>query len=209
MGDCQNRDLRVQFDRRLRLKFLGSKVTTDAGLLAYRELDEAFRLTEMAADASEDSRVGKNKQHGIVPLLRQSIYSRLAGYEDVNDAERLSLDPAMRHVVGGRASQQDQQAASSSEIGRFETEILSTKSNLKKLIDLSGNWIDRVHQRQPPKELTLELDSSVSETSGEQEGSAYNGHFGCTCYHPLFLFNQFGDLERAMLRRGNHHSAKF
>jgi len=70
MGDCQNRDLRVQFDRRLRLKFLGSKVTTDAGLLAYRELDEAFRLTEMAADAIEDSRVGKNKQHGIVPLLR-------------------------------------------------------------------------------------------------------------------------------------------
>ena len=152
MGDCQNRDLRVQFDRRLKLKFLGSKVTTDAGLLAYRELDEAFHLTEMADDAVEDSRVGKNKEHGIVPLLRQSIYSRLAGYEDVNDAERLSIDPAMRHVVGGRASQQDQQAASSSEIGRFETEILSTKSNLKKLIDLPGNWIDRVHQRQPPKE---------------------------------------------------------
>ena len=80
----------------------------------------------------------------------------MAGYEDVNDAERLSLDPAMRHVVGGRASQQDQQAASSSEIGRFETEILSTKSNLKKLIDLSGNWIDRVHQREPPKELILD-----------------------------------------------------
>jgi len=104
MGDCQNRDLRVQFDRRLRLKVLGSKVTTDAGLLAYRELDEAFRLTEMTDDVVEDSRVGKNKQHGIVPLLRQSIYSRLAGYEDVNDADRLSIDPAMRHVVGGRAS---------------------------------------------------------------------------------------------------------
>ena len=73
MGDCQNRDLRVQFNRRLRLKFLGSKVTTDAGLLAYRELDEAFRLTEMAEDVVEDSRVGKNKQHQLVPLLRQSI----------------------------------------------------------------------------------------------------------------------------------------
>ncbi len=107
MGDCQNDDLRLGFDRRLKLKFLGSQITTDAGLLAYRELDEAFRLTEMADDAVEDSRVGKNKQHGIVPLLRQSIYSRLAGYEDVNDAERLSIDPAMRHVVGGRASQQN------------------------------------------------------------------------------------------------------
>ncbi len=92
MGDCQNEDLRVQFDRRLKIKFLGSKVTTDAGLLAYRELDETLGLTEMALDALQDSRVGSNKQHGLFPLLRQSIYSRLAGYEDVNDAERLCVD---------------------------------------------------------------------------------------------------------------------
>ena len=58
----------------------------------------------------------------------------------------------------------------------------------------------------PLKELILDMDSSVSETYGDQQGSAYNGHFECTCYHPLFLFNQFGDLERAMLRRGHHHT---
>jgi len=86
MGDGQNGDLRVDFDRRVRLKFLGSQVTTDAGLLAYRELDEALGLTETADDLLGDSRLGKNKQHGLVALLRQSIYSRLAGYEDVNDA---------------------------------------------------------------------------------------------------------------------------
>ena len=209
MGDGQNGDLRVDFDRRLRLKFLGSKVTTDAGLLAYRELDETFGLTELADDLLGDSRIGKNKQHGLVALLRQSIYSRLAGYEDVNDAQRLSVDPAMRHVVGGRASQPDKQAASTSEVGRFETEILSMKANIKKLMDFSGEWIDIVHGRKPPKRLILDMDSSVSETYGQQEGTSYNGHFGCTCYHPLFLFNQFGDLERAMLRRGNHASAKF
>ena len=83
MGD--NRDLRVQFDRRLKLKFRESKVTN----VAYRELDEAFPLTEMDDDAVEDSGVDKNKQHGIVSRLRQSIYSRSAGYQDVNDAERL------------------------------------------------------------------------------------------------------------------------
>ena len=77
MGDCHNEDLRVGFDRRLKLKFLGSQITTDAGLLAYRELDETLGLTEMVVDVLEDSRVGSNKQHGLSLLLRQSIYSRL------------------------------------------------------------------------------------------------------------------------------------
>jgi hypothetical protein len=77
------------------------------------------------------------------------------------------------------------------------------------LLDLSGRWIDRAHQHRKLTKLVLDMDSSFSETYGRQQGSAYNGHFGCTCYHPLFLFNQFGDLERVMLRRGNHHSAKF
>jgi hypothetical protein len=147
MGDCQNEDLRVQFDRRLKLKFLGSQVTTDAGLLAYRELDETLGLTQIDAESLHDSRLGSNKQHGLLPLLRQSIYSRLAGYEDVNDAERLSVDPAMRHVVGGRATLADKHAASTSEVGRFETEMLSTRSNLTALMDLSGEWIDKVHRR--------------------------------------------------------------
>ena len=109
----------------MKLKFLGSQVTTDAGLLAYRELDEVLGLTEMAQHALQDSRVGSNKQHGLSPLLRQSIYGRLAGYEDVNDAERLCVDPALRHVVGGRATLPENQAASTSEVGRFETEMLS------------------------------------------------------------------------------------
>lgn len=209
MGDAKKDDLRVGFDSRLKLRFCGSKVTNDAGLLAYRELDEALGLTELSAEMLTDSRQGSNKQHGLSPLLRQSIYSRLAGYEDVNDAERLCVDPAMRHVVGGRASQPEKQAASTSEVGRFETETLSTKRNLTALMQLPGQWIDQVHQRKPLKQLILDLDSSVSETYGRQQGTAYNGYFECLCYHPLFLFNQFGDLESALLRRGNKASAKF
>ena len=70
----------------------------------------------MSADVLTDLRQGSNKQHLLVPLLRQSIYSRLAGYEDVNDAERLAVDPALRYVVGGRASLPEKQAASASEV---------------------------------------------------------------------------------------------
>ena len=106
----------------MQLKFCGSKVTSDAGLLTYRELGEALGLTEMGADVLTDSRLGSNKPHLLVPLLRQSIYSRLAGYEDVSDAERLALDPAMRHVVGGRTAQADKEAAFPRGVGRFETD---------------------------------------------------------------------------------------
>ncbi len=84
----------------------------------------------------------------------------------------------------------------------------SGKEALSTLMDLSGRWIDTVHQVKPIREIILDLDSSVSETYGRQEGSAYNGYFRCECYHPLFCFNQFGDLERALLRNGNVHSAE-
>jgi len=207
MGDSQNDPLRVDFDREIKLEFHGSTVTSDAGLLAYRELDDALELTRTAAGKLHDSRTGPNTQHGLEALLRQSIYSRLAGYEDVNDAERLSVDPTMRTVVGGRAKERT--AASTSEMARFETDTLGTQSNLKQLSDLLGQWIDRAHSHRNLPKLILDMDSSVSETYGQQQGSAYNGHFECTCYHPAFVFNQFGDLERVMLRRGNHASAKF
>ncbi len=147
----------------------------------------------------------KNGWHGMRGQFRQSLFGRVGSYEDVNDAERLARDPAMRWIVGGKAV--ERQAASTSQMARFETELLASDVNIEALTDMSGSWIDKVHDRRPPKMIILDLDSSVSPTHGEQEGTAYNGHFGCTCYHPLFLFNQFGDLERCSLRPGNVHSA--
>ena len=95
-GETREPHLRVDFDRRLKLEFHGSKVSSDAGLLPYRELDDAVELTEIAGDALTDSRRGKNGRHGLVGQFRQSVFGRLGGYDDVNDADRLSLDPVMR-----------------------------------------------------------------------------------------------------------------
>jgi hypothetical protein len=204
-GEADRGALRLDFDRRLMLQFRGSSITSDAGLVAYRELDDTLRLTDTGAERLADARTGKNGRHRLAGLLRQSVFGRLAGYEDVNDADRLCRDPAMRWVVGDRAITGS--AASASQMGRFETKWLSRPENLAALADLPGQWIDKVHARRPPKIIVLDMDSSESPTYGEQEGSAYNGHFACTCYHPLFVFNQLGDLERCALRSGNVHSA--
>src|ERR687893_1797535 len=99
-GEAPDAYLRLGFDRRLKLEFHGSRVTSDAGLLAFREVDDALGLTELAGEGLTDTRTGQNSRYTLMVQLRQSVFGRLAGYEDVNDAERLAHDPALRAVVG-------------------------------------------------------------------------------------------------------------
>src|SRR5207237_8002649 len=102
VGEADGGALRLDFDRRLMLQFCGSVITSDGGLLAYRELDDAVGLTDTGADTLADARTGKYGRHLLGGLLRQSAFGRLAGYEDVNDAKRLCRDTATRWVVGDR-----------------------------------------------------------------------------------------------------------
>jgi len=197
--------MRMGFEGGIKLEFHGAKVTSDGGLLAYRELDDALGLFDAVSTALSDQRTGRNIQHAMATLLRQSIYSRLAGYEDVNDAERLSVDPVLRAITGKKAP--NKQAASVNTMGRFETEFLTQRENLAGLSEINGKWVERAMSRTPHRRIILDLDSSESPVHGAQEGSAYNGHFGSTCFHPLFCFNQWGDCEGELLRPGNVHSA--
>ena len=134
------------------------------------------------------------------------MYSRLAGYEDTNDAERLAQDPTMRIIVGRRGGP-ERPAASTNTMSRFETEVLTQDGNVEGLGRVNAKWVDRAMTHTAHRRVILDMDSSESPVHGEQEGASYNGHFGSTCYHPLFVFNQFGDCEGAMLRAGNVHSA--
>ena len=183
-GEAENAGLKLHFDRHLRLEFRGAKVTTDAGLLAVRELDGALGLTDMAGVMIKDARTGRNIRHQMTGLLRQSVYARLAGYEDVNDHERLFRDPAMRAVIGKKALEHN--AASQQTVSRFETETLATEENIGALAAINHAWVARAMRVTKGKKVILDMDSSESPVLGNQEGSAFNGHFCSRCYHPLF-----------------------
>jgi hypothetical protein len=113
---------------------------------------------------------------------------------------RMSTTPSgsatIPRCVGSSAGKRPLDARRRQARCRFETRWLTAETNLSALGDLSGQWIDRVHARRPPRGVVLDMDSSVSPTHGDQENSVWNGHYACTCCHPLFVFNQFGDLER-------------
>jgi hypothetical protein len=167
-GAGSKRADRVEFDRRVHVEFRGAQLSSDDGLLVMRELDDALGLSDLAAKALRDNRRGKNTVHRLDGLFRQSVFGRLAGYEDVNDADRLALDPVMRQIVGGRAVYA--QAASASQMGRFETETLALPENRTVLADLNGQWIDRFHDRNGLKFIVLDMDSSVKPNESGRTG---------------------------------------
>jgi len=205
VGETENRPFQLSFDSSLRVDFQGARVTSDGGLILVRELDERLGLSQLMDRHLSDSRRGKNIQLPLAGLLRQSIYSRLAGYEDVNDAERLSQGPTFR-LIGSRRIR-ERGAALTSRLQSFETEVLTQEDNLAGLAALNRELVARAEAIDPPRRSVLDLDSTEVRVHGRQEHSAYNGHFESTCYHPLLLFNREGDCLAAKLRPGNVHSA--
>jgi hypothetical protein len=206
VGETQKRRFQLSFNSWLRVDFQGARVTSDGGLILVRELDERLGLSELMERHLTDPRRGKNTQLPLPDLLRQSIYSRLAGYADVNDAARLAQDPTFR-LIGSRKIW-ERGAALTSRLQSFETEVLTQEENLAGLAALNRELVARAEAIDSPRRVVLDMDSAEIPVYGEQEQSAYNGHFESTCYHPLLLFNREGDCLAAKLRPGNLHSAE-
>ena len=206
MGEKENQPFQLCFNPSLKVDFQGSRVTSDGGLLLVRELDERLGLSLLMAEHLTEDRRGKNTQLPLPDLLRQSIYSRLAGYEDVNDAERLSQDPTFRLISSEKIW--DRGAALTSRLHWFETEVLTQDENLDSLSRINRELIAKAEAMDSPRRVVLDMDSTEIPVYGQQEQSAYNGHFESTCYHPLLLFNEEGDCLGAKLRPGNVHSAE-
>ena len=103
----------------------------------------------------------------------------LAGYEDINDAERLSQDPAFRLI--GSARIWDRGAALTSRVPSFETELLTQDENLAGLAAINRELLARVEAMESAQRVVLDIDSTEIPVYGQQEQSAYNGHFETTC----------------------------
>ena len=192
MGESQNQPFQLSFNSSLKVDFQGSRVTSDGGLILVRELDERLGFSELIEQHLTDSR-GKNTQLPLADLLRQSVYSRLAGYEDMNDAERVSQDPTFRLI--GSEKIWERGAALTSRLQSFETEVLARDENLAGLEAINRGLIAQAETIESPQRVVLDMDSTEIPVYGQQEQSAYNGHFESTCYHPLAVVQPRGRLS--------------
>ena len=169
MGERQNGPFQLSFNSSLKVDFQGSRVTSDGGLILVRELDERLGFGDLVAQHLSDSRHGKNTQLPLADLLRQSVYSRIAGYEDVNDAERVSQDPTFRLI--GSEKTWDRGAALTSRLQTFETEMLAEEDNFRSLARINRELIAKAEAIDTPPRIVLDMDSTeipVVRPAGEQ-----------------------------------------
>src|SRR5215831_9486006 len=148
MGDAESGPVRISFNSQLRVEFRGATVTSDAGLLLPRELDERLGLSTLIERHLTDPRTGRNRQFPLNDLFRQSIYSRLAGYEDTNDAERLAEDPTFRMLAS--RERRETSVALTSTLHWFETAVLAEDRNYQGLTRLNADLVQHL-RRAPPR----------------------------------------------------------
>jgi hypothetical protein len=142
VGESSSPPFQLSFNASLKIDFQGSRVTSDGGLILVRGLDERRGLGGLIRQHLADSRRGKNTQFPLADWLRPSVYSRRAGYEDLNDAERLSQDPTLRLIGSERIW--DRGAALTSRLQSFETEMLAQEENFAGLARLNPARIGKI-----------------------------------------------------------------
>jgi Transposase DDE domain group 1 len=206
MGEQHHEPFQLSFNSSLQVDVQGSWVTLDGGLILVRELDERLGSSERIAQHVTDSRRGKNPPLPLADRLRQSVYSRLAGREDVNDAERVSQDPTVRLI--GSEKIWERGAAPTSRLPSFETALLTQDENFTGLAQINRELIAKAAAVDSPQRVVLAMDSTEIPVYGQQEHGADNGHFESTCDPPRLRFHRAGDCLAAKLRPGNVHSAE-
>ena len=202
-GEAQNRIINPEFNRSIRIDFLGAKITSDAGFLTLREIDERFKVMAPLGGDVDDPRSPIHIRHSMVELIRQRVYQMAAGYEDCIDADQLRIDPALRLAIG----KGHKKCAGQSMMSTLENDYLGNGQGLMALEKALVRSADALLRRKSKRRLIVDFDSTEDPAHGRQEQVVYNGHFKKNCFHPLFAFTSEGDCLAAKLRPGNVHSA--
>jgi len=164
----------------------GGALTSDAGALLLREIDERLGLTARLAQCLQDRRQQAKVEHHLLCMLRQRIYQIACGYEDCNDADSLRQDPALKLPVG--RSPQDADLASQPTLSRLENTV-GWRECLRINEALVACYVER-HRSNPPLPIVLDVDASEDETHGQQQLSFFHGYYDHHCYLPLLVFAQ-------------------
>jgi len=184
--------------------FAGGRITSDAGGLLLRELDQRYRLTEKVAGCLQDPRDSHKVKHDLLTLVRQRLFAIAQGYEDNNDAATLARDPVFK-IMAGRTPETSEDLASQPTLSRFENRV--TTKDLRRLSD----WLLKLYLKTHPgprKVIFLDMDATDDPTHGQQQFSFFHGYYEEHMYHPLFVFDgESGFPLAAVLRPGNTHAS--
>jgi len=184
----------------------GGALTSDAGALLLRRMDEGLGLTRRLAGCLVDGREPGKVRHEVLALLRQRIYQIACGYEDCNDADHLRFDPALKLAVGRAPTEDD--LASQPTLSRLENSV-GWRECWRISEALLGCYLQH-HRTRPPRRIVLDVDATDDETHGHQQLACFHGYYDEHCYLPLLVFAQAEgtgeqELIAAMLRPGNVH----
>jgi hypothetical protein len=192
------------FSKEVVADFTGGSLTSDAGGLVLREIDQRYRLTEKATSCLRDDRDPRRVTHDLKTILRQRLFSIALGYEDNNDAATLAQDPALKLMTGKLPEAGD--LASQPTLSRFENRV--SAKDLRRLSDWLLDLYLKTHPG-PRKVIVLDMDATDDPTHGKQQLSFFHGYYEEHMYHPLFVFDgRSGFPLAAVLRPGNTHASR-
>ena len=190
----------ITFNPKVKINFEGGELTSDAGLLAYREFDQKIGLTQCLEDhfCMEDDCY---RIHTSRSIIIQKIYQTLAGYYSDDCADSLRYEPLFTEILGKDF------LASQPTLSRLNNRL--TDATAKQLEKICHILQERVHAYEKPESMILDLDSTHFDTYGNQEKTGFNYHYMSTGYHPLLMFDGLtGDMLKAELRAGNVYTSK-
>ncbi|TCP16253.1 DDE family transposase, partial [Scopulibacillus darangshiensis] len=183
------------------INFDGGDLTSESGLLLYKEFDEKMGLSDLIRSTVILNDLVKHRIHQNSDVIIQKIYQHVAGYHADDHADNLRFDPAFTTLLGkeGLASQPTMSRVNQ----HFDM------AAMKQLQKANDTLIERYHQCDPMLHMILDIDSTNAATHGDQHGAAFNTHYGENGYHPMLMFDGLtGDCLKAELRAGSVYTSR-